>query len=126
MSSLHSPQQPVLPVVVGDVVTVSVPGVGGGRGGGQGGPLCPLLPRGLVIDGEQEVSLGAQAALAVQLSQQETPARPGPGALLHDAPGAVQGLHHVVYLPVGLAQLVTLLLHEGVELSNRLLQFHSY
>ena len=123
MSAQHLPQQPVLPVVVGHVVAVSVPGLGGGRG-----PLWPLWPPlcpcGLVIHRQQEMRLGAQRALTIQLRQEQrpAPAYPGPDALLHHAPGAVQGLHHVVHLPVGLAHLVPLLLHQGIKLSNCLLQ----
>ena len=126
MSAQHLPQQPVLPVIVGHVVAVSVPGLGGGLG--PLWPLCPLCPplcpRGLVIHREQEMRLGAQRALTIQLRQEQrpAPAYPGPDALLHHAPGAVQGLHHVVHLPVGLTHLVSLLLHQGIKLSYCLLQ----
>ena len=104
----------MLPIIVGHVVTVPMSGLRGRSTcwRGRGGDYLLLLPLhgGLVIDSEEEVGLVGQLALGVQVGQERGPA---PSALLHDAPGTVQGLSHVPHLPMGLTQLVSLLLQLG-------------
>ena len=79
--------------------------------------VFPPLCHSLIIDSQQEVSLGRQFTLGVKRLQET-----GAGVLLDNAPGAVQCLHHVLHLPVGLTQLVTLLLDLGTQLTYSLLR----
>ena len=128
---IYWPQEPVLSVVVGHVVTVTVsPGSSSTRGRGrhwlEAGRVCPLCPLldGLVIDSEEEMGPGWEGTLFVQGCHQGLST--STCCLLNEAPSTVEALPHFWQLPRRLQQLVVFLLQLGAQLCHGLLKIHIF